>query len=109
MLSMANLLQSAFKSRFKHSCCQNGGRSVEDLCGLCNGSKHAWGRNPAMLLSIYELGDKHYKINKSKPYYIAAQIANIQVQSIGWVQSTYHPSPSTAIEICEVTRVCNVG
>jgi hypothetical protein len=45
---------------------------------LCNGSKHGRGGNPAMLLSINELGDKLYAINRTKPYYIAAQIANIQ-------------------------------
>jgi hypothetical protein len=83
MLSSSNLLQSAFEALY-------GGQvtlelkqeaAYEEFERLCRGSPGSDVQsleNPAKLVSIHELGETHYRIDKTNPYFIAAQILNIK-------------------------------
>jgi hypothetical protein len=83
MLSSSNLLQSAFEALYPQPVTeeQKQEAAYKEFEKLCRGSDESdQGRreNPDKLVSIHELGETHYKIDKTNPYFIAAQIINIK-------------------------------
>ncbi len=82
-MSSSNLLQSAFQALFDGPVTpqQRQEAAYQEFERLCEGTPASNVRsaeNPARLVSIYELGERHHRIERTNPYFIAAQILNVK-------------------------------
>jgi hypothetical protein len=79
MLSSSNYLQSAFESLdLTATDAERKTEVYRTFDRLCKGNQDGRGRAPAAHISINDLGDRYYSINKATPYYLTAQIVDIK-------------------------------